>query len=503
MLQIFQSSVGCANSCAMCSQWASSWVTRLTRNSLSRVLGWLKKVVEVKNWERWPLLGQNRSHKPWIIFPYLDTDVGSDPNLGYLVEILWKNFGCKTRISTVGFSRHNKALQEMHKDIASRLRQLIEGFRISLTPYTENFFSEDYPLDIVNLLDIYLPLIGDRWVWRDVFACELRFPPFIQLWDVEIWIFWWRFFIRSSDYCFIADNEWSVPESKISHIESTKVQFDRPGIIWKIYSWNGLSVRKLEELIITEDYQEAQLYYLKNVDWDLFAVNPLVSEMWFHALHFLPKTLTRKQAGVINSTRPFMNAMIEYKKLKGIDWRSKLKWWNIDDFLIFFRNYIQIHAHPDILRNFWTDQIFPVILVASEIIKRSRIDDDVFFDPGFLVDTWHIVNQWRAKGIFCGLVSRSDEPITVNEMKGYADRNSIWTSRGIIYRLSPVVSSGVGGLRNIVRGGSGLVLSGLHHKWLQPIPEKTHLISADIETEFTPKSKIIWEFGLPWLPIIS
>lgn len=502
MLQILQSSVGCANSCEMCSQWASPWVTRITRDSLSRVFWGLKMLLEGGIWE-WSSLGENRTHKPWIIFPYLDTDVGSDPNLGYMIETLWRDFQCKTRISTVGFSRHNTELQEMHTDIASRIREFVEGFRISLTPYTAYFFSDDYPMDIANLINTYLPIIESQWVGRDVFACELRFPPFIQLGDVEVWAFWDRFYIRSGDYCFIADNAGSIPQNKIIHIENKKVQFDEQGITWKIYSWDGFSTREITEIIETELFNVAQIYHVKNVDWDVFAVNPFPLETrWFHAVHFLPKTTTRKQSGIIDSTRPFMNAMVAYKKWKGFDWKWKIDHGNIGEFLDFFIKHIQAGTTLTILRDFWMERIYPIITVAANIIKSSDIADDAFFDPKFLVDTWHIVNQGRAKHIFKGLVSQTDEPITVNEMKWYADENSIGTSRGVVYRLAPIPMNS-GGLRNLIRWKSGLVLSGLSHKWLQPIPEKTHFIPADIETTFTPRQKILEEFGIPWLPLTS
>jgi hypothetical protein len=501
MLQILQSSVGCANLCEMCSQGASPWVTRITRNSLSGVLRGLKRITDMYGKE-WVLLGENRTHKPWIIFPYLDTDVGSDPNLGYMVETLWRDFQCKTRISTVGFSRHNKKLQEMHTDIANRLRNSVEGFRISLTPYTAHFFSDDYPVDISNLINTYLPLIESQWVGRDVFACELRFPPFIQLSDVEVWLFHGRFFIRSGDYCFIADYSDTVYQSVISGLRDKKVEFDHPGVPGKIYLWNGFSAKGIDQIIETSFCREANIYHVKNIDWDVFSINPLADETWFHAIHFLPRSSTRTHSGIIDSTRPFMNAMIAYKRLRWFQTNTKLEWWNIEDFMSFFSAYIQNHTHSQALCNFWNNEIFPVILLASKIIKWSHISDDAFFDPKFLVDTWGIVNQGRAKHIFQWLVSQNDEPITINEMKGYAVENSLGTSRGIIYRIAPVPMNS-GGLRNLIRWKSGLVLSGLHHKWLQPIPEKTHFIPADIETTFTPRQKILTEFGIPWLPLIS
>ena len=45
---------------------------------------------------------------------YQDTDVASDTNLQDLVEFMYTNFKLKSRISTVGWSRHNTQLQALH-----------------------------------------------------------------------------------------------------------------------------------------------------------------------------------------------------------------------------------------------------------------------------------------------------------------------------------------------------------------------------------------------------
>lgn len=501
MLQILQSSVGCGNSCSMCSQGASPGITRITRDSLSQILSGLKVLREGQFWSIGPLLWQNRSHKPWIIFPYLDTDVGSDPNLASMMQSLWDNFWCKTRISTVGFSRHNYRINQMHAFIANNLLHYLEGLRISLTPYTENFFSEDYPFDIANLLNLYLPLIDSQWVWRDIFACELRFPPLIELWEVQIWIFSSRFFIRSSDYLFITDKTCeNLPDNRITGLKDRVVQFHAQWIPGSMYLFEGLSELTVEDVLSKEPCMKWDIYKVKNIDGEIFAVNPVFMEDWeFCAVHFLPRTATRLSSGVIDSGRPFLNAMIQYKKSKKMPWKWALPNGDIDDFLSFFQTYIQVRSNTQKRLNFWLQYIFPTILVAANIIKLASINNEHFFNPKFLVDTWHIVNQGRAKHIFQGLVSQSDEPITINEMKWYADQNSLGSGRGVIYRLAPTPLNS-GGIRNLVRLKNWLVLSWLHHKWLKPIPEDTHFIPVELESIFQPKSEVISEFGIPGLP---
>jgi hypothetical protein len=79
--------------------------------------------------------------------------------------------------------------------------------------------------------------------------------------------------------------------------------------------------------------------------------------------------------------------MMAYKKLQGVPRKRQFQGGNIDNFLDFFKRYIETEPYLNLFRDFCREEILPVIEIVAQIIQSSDISDDVFFDPGFLVDT--------------------------------------------------------------------------------------------------------------------
>lgn len=501
-LQIFQSTVWCGNICAMCSQWAASGITRIESQSILDIFAGIKScLIWITGSQK---LGELRAHKPGVIFPYLDNDCWSDPNLWNMIQILWEDFWCHTRISTVGYSRHNKYLQKMHEKIVQKMSRFVDGVRVSITPYTAHFFTEDYAIDIANILSTYNHFIKQQWTWRDTFACEVRYPPFIELWEVETGLWEQRFYIRSGSYCFLATKPWITPNKNwINGIHSRRVSFAEAPLEWQLFKReNGISLN-MDELVRGTVGGKSLLYHLDNIDGSVYAVNPLFGEDGsFSAIHFLPKTESRKNSGILDSTRPFLNAMLEYKvRYFNIQPKNKLESDDIQKFMIFLQAYIQQAWYTETYVKFFQKEILPVIGVVAQAISLSSLENSYFFDPNFLVDTWHIVNQGRAKDLFQWLVSRNDEPITVNEMKWYGNENSIGSQRGTVYRIAPTPITWYTWMRNTDKSKNGLLVGWLHHKWLQAIPEETSIINMPIEKVYIPRSEIIKSFGIPGLSL--
>lgn len=501
-LQIFQATVWCGNICAMCSQWAASWVTRLKPKSILDIFAAIKSnLVWITEKQK---LGNLRTHKPGVIFPYLDNDCWSDPNLSNIIQILWQDFWCRTRISTVGYSRHNKFLQQMHKSIAEKLPMFVDGIRVSITPYTAHFFTEEYAIDIANLLSTYSHFIEQRWTWRDTFACEVRYPPFIELWEVETGLWKQRFYIRSGNYCFLASKPWTTPNKNwVNGISNRRVLFAEAPLEWQLFKKDNEASLSINELVSNTVGEKSLLYHLDNIDGSVYAVNPLFGEDGsFSAIHFLPETRSRKNAWVIDNTRPFLNAMLEYKvRHFNIHQKARLDSNDIDRFMIFLSSYIQTAWYTKSYIKFVQEKILPVIQVIAKSISLSTLENNYFFDPNFLVDTWHIVNQGRAKDLFQWLVSENDEPITINEMKWYGNENSTGSQRGTVYRIAPTPISWYAWMRNTDKSKNGLLVGWLHHKWLQAIPEETSIINIPIEKVYIPRSEIIKSFGIPGLSL--
>jgi hypothetical protein len=63
----------------------------------------------------------------------------------------------------------------------------------------------------------------------------------------------------------------------------------------------------------------------------------------------------------------------------------------------------------------------------AEVILRAIAPE--LFSRDFTIDTGQIVNQGRARGLFRGLVSLDDEPMTPREERGYG-QVSLSSARG-------------------------------------------------------------------------
>ena len=82
------------------------------------------------------LIGNKRKDRPGVIYCYLDNDPAAYPHLDDMVRWLHDDLGVKIRIATVGYSRHNSAIQAMHERISNTLMTGIAGLRLSFSPYT-------------------------------------------------------------------------------------------------------------------------------------------------------------------------------------------------------------------------------------------------------------------------------------------------------------------------------------------------------------------------------
>lgn len=130
-----QPQIGCLNCCKICSKFASENMCYWNINRLHNVIASLKYVVINKYRKEKPYLAWDRKeHRVGVIFCYLDNDISNYEYLEEYIKLLYSELGVVTRISTVGYSRFNKKLNEMHKSI-SKLYNELGGVRLSFTPY--------------------------------------------------------------------------------------------------------------------------------------------------------------------------------------------------------------------------------------------------------------------------------------------------------------------------------------------------------------------------------
>lgn len=121
-------------------------------------------------------------------------------------------------------------------------------------------------------------------------------------------------------------------------------------------------------------------------------------------------------SGYTDATRWLLNTLIAYKTSLGRNRRDPIPAASPHD----------IHAILDTLRQHTeqlgeTDataathlrsQVIPLIEGYVAALEIADYEPAWFFHPQFTIDTGQIVNQGRAKGLFRGLVSVEDEPMT-------------------------------------------------------------------------------------------
>ena len=182
-LQYLQTQVGCLNRCAFCSQQAGMQVWQLSATGLADLTAALAQVTGRRGLR---LAAARHTHRPGVIFPYLDNDIRSYAHLGDLARYCAEDLSVRLRISTVGYSRRNAHLAAMHARIVAEHADVVAGVRFSLTPYTVGYRTDrgEYQADLAAALRTWRPYVDRVGPGAATAAVELRFAPLIGITDL-------------------------------------------------------------------------------------------------------------------------------------------------------------------------------------------------------------------------------------------------------------------------------------------------------------------------------
>lgn len=481
-LQYFQAQVGCPNICAMCSQGASKTITAMTRKGLGDLLNAMKAIVDQRFSSGSPVLGRGREeHKPGVIFPYLDTDVGSDKNLFDLIERLHAQFGSKVRIATVGYSRHNADLQSMHERIARELLHAIDGFRISFTPYTYGLHDRDgvtaraeYVQDLVNLLRTYQPLLTTIGAGKEKFAVEIRQKPLVRVFDKDLdeKVLHDRHVVRSGPYLLMGQRPGVVPQtSTLTELRERAAGFSQPALPYLVAvsdqyigegDWEAVADHLLRHTgVILDDptgfaqqyfddalvVRQADGYRFENMDGPFYAIDPTFRDDGsFAAVSFFGKTASRRVSGYNDASRPLLNALIAFKEARGISRREDLSdatWADVDAILHTLRTKAErMRKYDKRAADHLDAEILPLVETYVRVLREAGYAPRYFFARDFTIDTGQIVNQGRAITQFKGLVTTEDDVVAAHDMRGYGKELSFSSLRDHVWRIAPLPVSG-------------------------------------------------------------
>lgn len=448
-LRHFQPQIGCLNACSICSKHASTNMNYWTEKRIRNVISALK--YSTPRTEKPLIVWDRDNHRSGVIFSYLDNDVSTYKYFNKFIELAYEELGVKTRISTVGFSRHNVELCNMHR-IISQNTEALGGVRLSFTPYSvgwvcqnDEFNRDEYIKDIATFLKIYKPYYDSVGSGSRNFCVELRYKPLVVNSDVSIFKHEGKFIIYTDDLLYVSsDNDITFEETNILDPYVHRLKLNNEGI-----KFNKIKVEKnlnsKEEIIkyLSENpkiEKEVEIYKTTNKDGEYYSVDPIMTDEGTNGYVIYPKTVTRGKSGYIINDRFFLNALFKYKNEHNIvqDTLNSTTW---DDVYNVLRDVIEMQKQYEIENdvckaNYVKNEIIPMITAYIEALKIAGYDARSFFDKNFTIDTGIICNLGRAIHEFKGLVSYENEPLTLNHERNYGSVNSTMTKEGVAWRIS-------------------------------------------------------------------
>lgn len=457
-LRHFQPQIGCLNTCKICSKFAGTTTEYWTESRQRNVIAALKYSVPK---EDFPLIVWDRNeHRSGVIFSYLDNDIGNYFYLDKFIELTYRELGVLTRISTVGYSRFNEELNEMHNRINNKeLLKALGGVRLSFTPYEigwecpngmQVYSKTDYINDMANFLKIYKPyyeMVGGGS--RDM-CVEIRYKPLVNLSPVYDMNVLGHMVICTKNYLYISkDKNVQMKESKIldpyDHnivLTQEPVDFYQMDLYQEVESLEG--AKKLSHKFILSDLQgfmTAKVYMMSNADGIYYAINPSMTEKGNYGINIYPTTSKRVNSGYIITERFLVNALIEYKtkrNLKSLDKFEDATWKDVYGVLNICDEMARVYesVNKTDKSSYITNEVLPMVNAYISALQEAGYTAADFFDPEFTIDTGIICNLGRAVEQFKGITLKVNEPLTPVHERNYGSYNSKMSQEGTAWRLS-------------------------------------------------------------------
>lgn len=448
-LRHFQPQIGCLNACSICSKYASNNMAYWTETRIRNIVSALK--YSSPSIEPPLIVWDRESHRNGVIFSYLDNDVGNYEYLDKFIDITYRELGVKTRISTVGYSRHNKKLNKIHKKVAQK-KERLAGVRLSLTPYeigwascnSKVFSREEYKYDIANFLKIYKKYYRQVGSGSRKFCIEIRYKPLVINSDVRIFKYKNKTIIYCDKYLYISkDKNINFLDTYIDDAKVHRLSLNNNGVAFERIEITR-KIKTDEEIIKTvkvgRKIEEVRIFRVKNDDGYYYSVSPKLTDDGNYGINFYPITRNRKKSGYIILERFFLNTLFNYKKERGLKVNDNFydaKWKNVDEVIEKLKQLAnQYHNNYIEKSNYIENELLPLIETYAEALKIAKFKPSAFFDKNFTIDTGIICNLGRAIKEFKGLVSTENEPLTLNHERNYGKFNSTMIIESDAWRLS-------------------------------------------------------------------
>ena len=502
-LQYLQPQIGCFNRCVFCSQHAGTEVWQLSPTGLRDLFAVLHCVVA----ERWPhaaTLGGDRVHKPRVLFPYVDNDIGSYACLDEYVRLVRDLFGGRVRLTTVGFSPGNARLAAMHRTIAGELGDAVAGMRLSVTPFTVGWGAgrtdtsrAQFCDDLAEVLAIYRPLADRLGTGKEAVSVEIRFRPLVATVPVTDIVVEGRHVIQAGPHllvsrakagrpqpCRVVGASNNIPGRRDQTVAPEPV-FSGDGRPYLHVVSDGLARGDLGAALqrvlgsgpVGGERREAELYRIEHRDGDYYACDPtFLSDGTMRSLMVFPDT-PRRVSGYNDATRFFLQELLAHKRTCGYGRREEFPEADVSDneaVLLRLRGRAADLAGYDSRAAAHLEQeVLPLISGYAQALIRSGLPASLFFSRRFTIDTGQAVNQGRGHVLFKGLLSEPDVPANPWEERAYLISHSkgyIWRIAPMPYPPGPAAAPGPGrhGRKNTLASQPSLVVEEIDPRHVQP-----------------------------------
>lgn len=382
-LSVWQPAVGCLNRCGFCSQEAGMLLRMLDGTSIRTIAGAFRYALNF-----WGLtsVSTKRRYKPGIIFPYLDNDIGSYPYLlDYLVAA--ESLGMKVRISTIGWSRKNIQLNEMHRKIVLKYNSMLAGVRFSLTSYSAGWCNnrEEFIKEFINSLCTYRSLLGLNGPEGTSGVCiDIDFKPDIVNEEVGVEEILGFKIISSNTYHMIISSD-------VIPIKTSQDAFLIIGNVNGIEAvrmvkrwWNSFDMQPQKESLFV---QKGKFSQLENNDGVYYGFYPVDSYHPTDGVFFFLPTENRK-GGVFDARWPLreFESYLKNKVGKLVSYTDAKKLCEK-----YIEDVITLHRHEYLKKSFE-----PMFFALCQILESIDLPPCTLFNPLIIRDRGMIRNSGRA-----------------------------------------------------------------------------------------------------------
>jgi hypothetical protein len=506
-LQYLQPQVGCFNRCLFCSQHAGTDIWQFTRRGLTDFLVAFASVAAERVGTR-GRIARDRPHKPGELFPYVDNDIGSYAHLDHYIDQVDRLLGCKTRLTTVGFSAGAAPLVAMHRRIVDELSDAVSGFRLSITPFTYGWTEAGersggttrrrFVADLAHLLRLYRPLIDRLGTGKSRFCAELRFRPLAAPSPVTDTVVDGHHVVAAGPHLLIEHGRTGRPpepgevaglDASVPDVAPGAV-FTRPPARYLAVTSAPLATLGVEGAVRAvlagrvdgAVVRQADVYLLANLDGPYYAADPpFAQDGSVHSLHIYPATATR-QSGYNDASRYLLNALLAHKRIRRLGRRDEFVDATARDIgavLVRLRRLaVRLDPVDPTAATHIRAEILPLVRDYAHAILAAGLPPALFFSRGFTIDTGQAVNHGRARVLFRGLVSTMDEPVTPWEQRsnfGSSLKENVWRIAPVPFSATPSRTVGLAsrGGKNPWGQAPSLVVQEIEPRYVQTNDHRT------------------------------